>query len=84
MQRQLEEKYWPLTQEQESRLEKDFTYHPPHGDQVERYTFLRDCFKGCAATILANTPSSREQSLALTHLEEAMLWANASIARNEK
>lgn len=29
------------------------------------------------------TPTSREQELALTKLEEAIMWANASIARNE-
>jgi len=26
-------------------------------------------------------PSTREQSLAITHLEEAMFWANAALAR---
>jgi hypothetical protein len=29
------------------------------------------------------TPVSREQSLALTHLEEVVMFANAAIARNE-
>jgi hypothetical protein len=28
-------------------------------------------------------PDSREKSLALTKLEEAMMWANASIERKE-
>jgi len=28
-------------------------------------------------------PDSRERSLALTKLEEAVSWANAAIARNE-
>ena len=27
-------------------------------------------------------PKSREKSLAITKIEEAMMWANASIARN--
>jgi hypothetical protein len=26
-------------------------------------------------------PSTREQSLAITHLEEAMFWANAALAQ---
>jgi hypothetical protein len=29
-------------------------------------------------------PGSRELSLAITKLEEAVFWANAAIARNEK
>ena len=28
-------------------------------------------------------PASREKSLALTKIEESIMWANASIARNE-
>ena len=28
-------------------------------------------------------PQSREQSLALTNVEQAIFWANAAIARNE-
>jgi hypothetical protein len=35
------------------------------------------------ATIIENTcPESREKSLAITNLEQAVMWANASIARN--
>jgi len=36
-----------------------------------------------AIDIIQNTPPSREQSLAITHLEEAIFYANAAIARNE-
>ena len=65
------------------RIENDFIYHAPHGDQVERYAAIRAHLLESAKFIVANTPASREQSLALTSLEEAMFWANASIARNE-
>jgi hypothetical protein len=34
--------------------------------------------------ILDLTPESREQSLAITHLEQATMWANAAIARREE
>jgi len=65
------------------RLEKDFTYHPPKGDQPERYLVIREVAGGMALILLGKCPPSRERSLALTALEEAVMWANASIARNE-
>ena len=64
-------------------LEKRFTYHPPKTGQPQRYQALRDEAADLAGVIVASTPESREQSLALTHLEEAVMWANAAIARNE-
>ena len=65
------------------RLDNDFTYHAPGGDQVERYGALRAKGKELALHIVENTPESREQSLALTKVEEAIFFANAAIARNE-
>jgi hypothetical protein len=64
-------------------LETNFTYHAPFGDQPERYNQLRSQARSLADTILNLTPQSREQSLALTNLEQAIFWANAAIARNE-
>ncbi len=65
------------------RLENDFTYHPPKPGQPERYAEIRNTVKICAEAIVGMTPPSREQSLALTKLDEAVFWANAAIARNE-
>ena len=67
-----------------SDIENRFTYHKPFGTQPERYELLRDRAKELAKDIIGWTPVSREQSLAITHLEEAIFWANAAIARNEK
>lgn len=64
-------------------LDNNFTHHTPFGDQAERYHNIRSEAKKLAAFILANTPASREQSLALTQVEQAVFWANAAIARNE-
>lgn len=64
-------------------LDNRFTYHPPKGDQTERYGAIRDLAKHLAELITKATPASREQSLALTNLEQAVMWANAAIARNE-
>lgn len=60
-----------------------FTYHPPKGDQVARYSQVRQEGLRLAMFLLEHTPESREQSLALTNLEQAIFWANAAIARNE-
>lgn len=64
-------------------IEKNFTYHPPKGNQPERYTENRQKAKEFAEVIEKNCQDSREKSLALTKLEESVMWANASIARNE-
>ena len=68
---------------QNDELDNVYTYHAPKGDQQERYEMLRTMAKKMANTVLNLTPKSREQSLALTKLEESIMWANASIARNE-
>lgn len=63
-------------------LESAFTYHAPKGDQPERYEQLRAIGRDLARVIIARSRPSRERSLALTKLEEALMWANAGIARN--
>ena len=67
----------------EERIESDFTYHPPKGDQTERYVEIRDQAKNLALLMTELCPLSRELSLALTSLEGSVMWANAAIARNE-
>lgn len=67
-----------------NRINNDFTYHAPFGDQVDRYAALREAGRHLAIKIVETTPVSREQSLALTNLEQAIMFANAGIARNEK
>lgn len=63
--------------------ERNFTYHPPGGDQAERYKRLRAKGSELAEDINKLCPKSRERSVAMTKLEEACFWANAAIARNE-
>ena len=66
-----------------ARINNDFVYHPPFGDQLNRYANLREAGRLLAIQIVDSTPISREQSLALTKLEEAIMHANSAIARNE-
>jgi hypothetical protein len=64
-------------------LDIRFTYHAPKEGQPQKYEQLRAVALSYAKLITELTPSSREQSLAITHLEEVVFWANAAIARNE-
>lgn len=64
-------------------IENNFKYHSPKEGQQEKYTTLRDTAKELAHLIDRMCPMSREKSLATTKLEESIMWANASIARNE-
>lgn len=66
------------------RINNDYTYHPPFGTQVVRYESIRNKARELALLIDADCPDSREKSLAFTHLDEVVMFANASIARNEK
>ena len=74
--------YSPSVEDQ-IELEERFTYHEPKGDQLDRYQEIRKQAYELALTIASLTPRSREQSLAITNLEQAIFWANAGIARNE-
>ena len=53
-------------------LENIYTYHAPKNDQPKKYEMIDDL-----------CPDSREKSIANTNLEQTVMWANASIARNE-
>lgn len=64
-------------------IQKRFDYYQPGPTQLERIKKLREKFVSVALDIKNNTPTSREQSLALTKLEEAMMHANSAIVRNE-
>lgn len=60
-----------------------FSYHAPKGDQAQRYEALRAAGGNLARLVDSSCPDSREKSTALTKIQEAIMWANASIAVNE-
>lgn len=72
----------PSVFEERADLLNRFTYHPPKEGQAERYETLRARGLELAMIINELTPPSRERSLAITKLEESIMWANAGIARN--
>jgi len=64
-------------------IETNFSYHKPQPGQKERYEQLRVQYKELAYLVTELCPNSRERALAITKLEEASMWSNASIAREE-
>lgn len=74
---------YPLTPETQKRLDNNFMYHQPKPGQSERYEQIRAQAKTFAELLCTLCPASRELSLALTQLEDSVMWANAAIARNE-
>ncbi|MCO6436533.1 MAG: hypothetical protein J5J06_05550 [Phycisphaerae bacterium] len=66
-------------------IEHNFTHHVPVNEAVCRlHADVRKACRKAALDIAFLCPESRERSLALTKLEEAMMWANAAIARNQE
>lgn len=61
-------------------LDQFFTYHPPKGDQAERYQRIRDAAKEFAAVIYELTPTCPDQTAAVRKVREAVMTANAAIA----
>lgn len=59
-----------------------FTYHPPHGDQAERYERLRGGAREFAELLAELCPSSPELTRAVNAVDDAVMLANAAIARH--
>jgi hypothetical protein len=60
-----------------------FSYHPPKDTEtIKAHEDVREELRVTASLLDAMLPDSREKSLAITKLEEALMWANAAIARN--
>ena len=74
---------YPIRDTLAKDIDNRFTYHPPVGSQQERYIAIREKAHELATLIAQCSTESREQSLALTYLQNAVMWANAGIACNE-
>lgn len=60
-----------------------FSYHSLDAHQVARCDLLRVLGLDLARMIVASGQPCREQSIAITRLEEVIMWASAAIARSE-
>jgi hypothetical protein len=64
----------------ENDLQNWFTYHSPTPDQVPNYLAIREAGLAFARVLLANSPSSADQTAAIRKVREAVMTANQSIA----
>lgn len=63
-------------------IENRFAFHPATSEEKRNeHTSVRSACKYLAYEMNERLPEGREKSLAMTHLEDVMLWANAAIAR---
>jgi hypothetical protein len=66
-----------------NQLVDHFTHHPPPTTPIANlHERTRSAAFDLAMFINENIPDSPEKELSITKIEEAMMWANAAIARN--
>lgn len=70
-------------QTMEDELKNRFTYHAPKSNQPFKYEKIRAAGLLMATLVNELCPCSHELSMALTKIDEAVMWANAAIARRE-
>lgn len=56
------------------------TNHPPTPEAIVKHEACRDGAIEFAKVVLSHCPSSRERSLAITKIEEALMWARKANA----
>jgi len=64
-------------------IDNRFAFHAATTQEKrDEHTSVRQQCRQLADFLNERLPERREKSLAMTHLEEVMLWSNAAIARN--
>lgn len=63
-------------------IENRFAFHAATTEEKrDAHTSVRQQCRQVADFLNEKLPDGREKSLAITHLEEAMFWGNAALAR---
>jgi len=61
-----------------------FAFHPATEVTGPQHDHIREVFREVAGRVMETVPAGRHQSLALTALQESMMWCNAGIACDTK
>lgn len=62
---------------------KKFAYHKPSDDGLKKINMLREAFSELESHITVLCPVTREQAVAITHLETAAMWAIKAVVCND-
>ena len=79
MDSQRNDKAYPKSTGQDDILDR-FRFHPATERTGPKHDEVRSLHEKLAKQLLAIVPSGRHQSLALTALQESMMWCNAAVA----
>jgi hypothetical protein len=63
-------------------IDRRFTYHPPSDDRAVKHIMVREHGKALAQYLDENIPDGYEKDTAIQRVEEAVMWANAGLARS--
>lgn len=64
-------------------IENRFAFHAANTEEKrDAHTSVRQNCRQLADFLNDRLPEGREKSLAITHLEDVMMWSNAALARN--
>lgn len=69
-----------MTKPNDEDLENRFLYHKPAGDAVAKHAQVSELTLELAKRLRDICPDGRNLSLAMTHLEDVRMRANAAIA----
>jgi hypothetical protein len=64
-----------------NEMDKRFGFHPATGTTGPMHESARTLVRAAAEGLDHLVPEGREKAVVMTKLEEAMMWANAGIAR---
>lgn len=62
-------------------IDHNFKHHPPTPEKVLQHTELRSAFHALAVLLCNTCLDTPERTLSIRKLEEALFWANATVAR---
>jgi hypothetical protein len=67
----------------EAGIQRPYAYHKPGDEGLATITKLRKLFSDADKLIKELTPPSREQSIAITNLEQTAMWAIKAVVIND-